>query len=68
MVWAFDIDVLPGREADVDDSPLTAYQGGFLIAPNKFPVRIRPRSERHAEVVKREFGDMRPFFDKFQVV
>jgi cytochrome P450 len=68
MVWLFDIDVQPGKRKDVDDSPLTAYQGGFLIAPNKFPVRMRPRSDKHAEVVKREFRDMTPFFDKFQTV
>lgn len=68
MVWAFDIDVLPGKGEDVDDSPLTAYQDGFLIAPYKFPVRIRPRSDRHAEVVKKEFGGMKPFFEKFLAV
>ena len=68
MVWAFDIDIQPGKSEEVDDSPLTAYQGGFLIAPNKFPVRIRPRSEKHAQVVKKEFSDMRPFYDKFQAI
>lgn len=68
MVWAFDIDVQPGKSEDVDDSPLTAYQGGFLIAPNKFPVRIRPRSDKHMEVVEKEFRDMKPFFDNFQTV
>lgn len=68
MVWLFDIDVQPGKSADVDDSPLTGYQGGFLIAPNEFSVRIRPRSEKHAEVIEREFRDMAPFFDKFQTL
>lgn len=66
MVWAFDIDVLPGKGEDVDDSPLTAYQDGFFIAPYKFPVRLRPRSDRHAEVGKKKFGGMKPFFEKFQ--
>lgn len=68
MVWLFDIDIQPGKEKDVDDSPLTAYQGGFLIAPNEFPVRIQPRSDKHAEILKKEFHDMEPFFNKFQAV
>lgn len=68
VVWAFEIDVEPGKSNSVDDSPLTAYQGGFLIAPNRFPVRIRPRSEKHADVLQREFCDSRPFFERFQCV
>ena len=68
MVWAFDIDIEPGKSGNVDDSPLTGYQGGFLIAPNRFPVRIRPRSEKHAEVLKKEFRDMKPFFEKFLTI
>lgn len=63
MVWAFDIEA---GSQDVDDSPLTAYQGGFLIAPDKFPVNIRPRSEKRAEVIKNEFHGMKPFFEKFE--
>lgn len=68
MVWAFDIDVPPESVNDVDDSPQTAYHGGFIIGPHRFPVRIRPRSERHAEIVKKEFGEMKPFFEQFQVM
>lgn len=68
LVWAFDIDVLPERHEEVDDSPLSGYQGGFVVNPYKYPVRIRPRSDRHAEIVRKEVEDMKPFLAKFKSV
>jgi cytochrome P450 len=63
LVWAFDIEK---EEDNIDTSPLSAYQGGFVIAPKKFPARIRPRSEKHADIIKKEFLSMEPFFEKFE--
>ena len=64
LVWTFDISKEDGG-AEVDTSVESAYQGGFLIAPNKFPVRIRPRSEKHAKVVEGEFADLKSFYERF---
>jgi cytochrome P450 len=69
MAWALDIAKAGGKESEnIDTSPLSAYQGGFLIAPNKFPVKITPRSEERARILENEFRSLREFFDKFDVV
>jgi len=69
IVWAFDINKVDGTESEeIDTSPLSAYQGGFLIAPNKFPGKITVRSGERGEVLKNEFRDLRQFFDEFDVV
>jgi cytochrome P450 len=69
IVWALNVTKAEGKEnEEVDTSPLSAYQGGFLIAPNKFPVKITPRSEERANVLEQEFRGLRPYFDKFDVV
>ncbi|PGG99791.1 hypothetical protein AJ79_08413 [Helicocarpus griseus UAMH5409] len=65
LVWAFDFEA---DSANIDTSPLSAYQGGFLVAPNKFPIKIRPRSEKHASVLRDEFRHMGPFFAKFETM
>lgn len=46
-------------------SPHSAYEGGFLIAPKKFPVRIRPRSKERVEVVEKEWEGLRDFYESF---
>ena len=69
IVWALDIKKAEGRESEkIDTSPLSAYQGGFLIAPNKFPVRITPRSEERVKVLRNELRDLQSFFEKFDVI
>lgn len=68
IAWALDIGKAEGKEEEaVDTSPLSAYQGGFLIAPNKFPVKITTRSDERAQILENEFRSLRPFFDKFDV-
>ncbi|KAL2835986.1 cytochrome P450 [Aspergillus pseudoustus] len=68
MVWAFDF-AIEGADADArggrrpDVSVETGYQGGFLVCPKKFPVRIRPRSDKHAAVVRREWEGLRGFYE-----
>ncbi|KAF6811973.1 cytochrome P450 2D18 [Colletotrichum sojae] len=50
MLWAFHIE----READLDTS-YGAYQEGLIHSLKEFRVRFVPRSEAHAEVVRRNF-------------
>ncbi|KAJ0338879.1 hypothetical protein COL922a_005074 [Colletotrichum nupharicola] len=62
IAWGFDLS--PG-EGEVDVDVGTAYTDGFLIAPKKFPITIRPRSERHAAVIEEEQRRAEPFFAKY---
>jgi hypothetical protein len=62
IAWAFDISSGP---ESVNDDIDTAYTDGFLIAPKKFPVIITPRSERHRDVIIKEFEDVKPVFEKY---
>lgn len=56
VLWGFDIkkevDEM-GREIEVD---VNAYAGGGLAKPFPFQARIVPRSEMHAEIIKREWS------------
>ncbi|KAL4968454.1 cytochrome P450 [Aspergillus stella-maris] len=62
MVWAFDIERIEGVQVDV--SVETGYEGGFLVCPKRFPVRIRPRGEVYEEVIWREFEALRGFYER----
>ncbi|KAI8221561.1 Cytochrome P450 monooxygenase patH [Colletotrichum sp. SAR 10_86] len=62
IAWGFDLS--PG-EGEVDVDVGTAYTDGFLIAPKKFPITIRPRSERHAAVIEGGQRRAEPFFAKY---
>lgn len=63
LAWAFDLALGDG---DVDDDIEMAYTPGFLIAPKKFPITITPRSERHKEVLIKEFEEMEPFYQQYE--
>ena len=63
IAWGFDLS--PGMGA-VDVDVHTAYTEGFLIAPKKFPILFTPRSDKHKEVVVREYEATKPFFAKYE--
>ncbi|KAL4762922.1 cytochrome P450 [Aspergillus foveolatus] len=63
LVWAFDFERVKGEE-NVDVSVDTGYEGGFLVCPKKFPIRITPRSEGRAAVIEKEFERLRGFYEK----
>ncbi|KAM0344912.1 hypothetical protein ACHAPU_007045 [Fusarium lateritium] len=63
IAWAFDLS--PGSET-VNDDIDTAYHDGFLIAPKKFPISIKPRSEEHKKVIMDEYHSMESFWDKYE--
>ncbi|KAF5548077.1 cytochrome P450 monooxygenase [Fusarium phyllophilum] len=62
IAWGFDL--LPGSDS-VNDDIDTAYHDGFLIAPKKFPIIIRPRSEDHKKVITSEFSSVESFWDMY---
>lgn len=63
VCWGFDI---AAGEGCIDDGVINGYHGGFLICPKKFPLQISPRSDSHAEVIKREYGVELLFLSQFK--
>lgn len=43
-----------------------AYTDGFIRQPLPFKLRITPRSEKHAEVIKRDFKGVEGFLRKWE--
>ncbi|KAK4215596.1 cytochrome P450 [Rhypophila decipiens] len=67
LAWALDLAPAEGMSpADVDDDISTAYLEGFLIAPKRFPISIKPRSEKHRAVIEAEFEKLTPTWDKYE--
>lgn len=63
IAWGFDLS--PGPDpVNVDVS--TAYSDGFLIAPEKFPIRIAPRSDKHGDIITKEYESVKPFLKKYE--
>lgn len=65
IVWAFNVerDEVGGP---LDFSVETGYEGGFLVCPKKYHIKITPRSETHVKVIEREFHELKGFYEKFQ--
>jgi hypothetical protein len=62
IVWTFDITA----SAPVDTSIETGYNGGFLLCPKKYPAIFKVRSEKHGQIVEREYGEAEGFLRRFQ--
>jgi hypothetical protein len=63
LVWTFDISS-PSPET-VSTCVETAFAERAAIAPLRFPVQFKPRSEKHVEVVEREFGQAEVFMSRY---
>ena len=66
ILWAFDIKPAlddKGEEIELDTD---AFEDGLLIQPKKFKVRFLPRSEKHLEVIQREFEAVEDFLKKWE--
>ncbi len=63
IAWGFDLS--PGLEP-VDADISTAYSDGFLIAPEKFPIQIAPRSTRRRDIIRKEYESTKPFLKKYE--
>ena len=67
IVWAFNIE-RDEAGGPVDFSTETGYEGGFLVCPKKYPIKITPRSETHVKVIDQEFHELKEFYGKFQSI
>lgn len=61
LIWAFDI-------SEMSDSPLNvdAYTSSLLTVPFPFKVKVKPRSEKHLECIKRELVDAQEFLRQYE--
>ncbi|KZT67207.1 cytochrome P450 [Daedalea quercina L-15889] len=57
VLWGLDFACPPDRLPDPDDETRT-WSEGFIAVPKIFPVAFRPRSDAHAEVVRRAYEDV----------
>ncbi|KAK2005730.1 cytochrome P450 2D18 [Colletotrichum eremochloae] len=68
ILWAFRIE--PGVGADGKaielDTSYDAYEEGFLHSPKKYSVRFVLRSEKHGEILKKEYGDIVEFLQRWE--
>lgn len=67
MLWAFHIepviDEVTGEKVELNTN---AYESGFLFEPKPYKVKFTPRSEKHAEVVRRDFKLVEEFLRQWE--
>lgn len=64
LLWAFNIERAVdanGHEVVPDPNELTQ---GFIVHPKPFPAKITPRSEHHAELVRKEWEECQVLLDE----
>ncbi|KAK1977502.1 cytochrome P450 2D18 [Colletotrichum cereale] len=68
ILWAFRIERAIGEDGtEIEpDTSYDAYDDGFLSSPKEYSVRFVPRSERHAEVVRRESSEVEGFLKQYE--
>ncbi|KAH8778616.1 cytochrome P450 [Diaporthe sp. PMI_573] len=66
LLWAFNFEKAvdgQGREIVPDQDDLTE---GFLVQPSPFPAKIIPRSETHAQAIRKEWDGCQTLLDESQ--
>ncbi|KZL68134.1 cytochrome P450 [Colletotrichum tofieldiae] len=68
ILWAFRIEPPLGEDGKFIelDTSYDAYEDGFLHTPKEYKVRFVPRSEKCAEIVRREFSDIEGFLKQYE--
>lgn len=75
IVWGFNItpmtDPATGKAQPPDTTAFSvngkksAFAGGAVRVAFPFKVKITPRSAKHAEVIKKEFGEVLPILNRY---
>ncbi|KAJ4293390.1 hypothetical protein N0V90_008673 [Kalmusia sp. IMI 367209] len=67
LLWGFNVERLideeTGQPIDIDTE---AYEDGLVPEPKPYRVKITPRSEKHAEIIRRDFGNIEEFLKKWE--
>ena len=67
LLWAFNIELgIDEKTGELIDLDLNGYKDGFFMQPKPYKVRFIPRSENHAEVIRRDFKDIEEFVKKWE--
>jgi hypothetical protein len=66
LSWGFNILSSPDSSAKVDASVSTGYSDGFVFSPKRFPTWFTPRSEKHKEIIMREFESAKAIFALYE--
>lgn len=64
MAWAFDIKPDPNSPPELD--PYTIYSDTFTGAPDEFPAILTIRSEKHREILTKEYERAEEFLRKYE--
>ena len=64
MLWAFDINADPHSPPVVDERVL--YSDTFIGAPHPFAARFSVRSEKHRDILEREYEQARDFLRRYE--
>lgn len=66
LLWAFTIE--PGvdeRTGEVVELDTEAYDDNFAPWPIPFKLNFVPRSQKHVEIIQKEFQDVRPYLESW---
>lgn len=64
LLWAFNLDKAVDSEGRSITPDADALTQGFLVQPIAFPAKIRPRSEKHAELVRAAWKEAQDLLDE----
>jgi len=62
LLWGFDFNPAKNSSGQDIEPDLWNYVKGILTCPNPFECTITPRSQEHAEIIKRQFANCTPSF------
>lgn len=66
ILWAFDIKPALDENGDEIELDTDAFEDGLLIQPKKYRVRFLPRSEKHLEVIRKEYAAVEKFLKRWE--
>ncbi|KAF2125588.1 cytochrome P450 oxidoreductase-like protein [Dothidotthia symphoricarpi CBS 119687] len=66
LLWAFNIEPALDEKGEPIEPDTTAYDAGMVQVPLPYKMRFTPRSEKHAEVVRRELGDIEQLLKEWE--
>lgn len=63
MLWAFKFEKAEDDNSNEITPDISKLTGGLFVMPQPFSTKITPRSQSHAERVRREWADYQPLLD-----
>lgn len=67
LLWAFDFERVVDPVTGHESQPAFKFEHGIVAVPEKIPCRIVPKSQRHVETVRREFGRVAEDLQRYEL-